>query len=1542
MESLKELKELGLALGYDGASLQDFIHDQQESQRAERQYSREAKRAEIENAKEQREHERELKRLADIEEEKKRAHEKMLAELDHDEKVKQIELQKAKELSALEFTRTVELSEAKLKQEDAEHRHKLELIETQARFPVAAPVPAPRTVSSRTPKLPYFEETVDDMDAYLQRFERYATSQSWPKDEWAVHLSALLKGKALDVYSRIAPHEAMKFDVLKEALLKRFEMTEDGFRKRFRNCRPELGETFMQFSTRLARYIDRWLDLSKTDKTFEGLLNLMLKDQFMQSCGKELRLFLRERIPKTIDEMSELADQFREARGGNIIPLINKSKRWDNSEKANSDAASAPVHQEMKPKDSVPKGKKDKRCFLCDKIGHFAYECKLKQKALAFEAAANSGSQQHSYDNSSYRGQSRGQGRGPYRGRGNRFNRGRGSGQAMAVQETDVKEGNVSHDNVGCSILSPTLTETAAIVSSACENQIFHPPRMPVSQGKVNGHVVTLLRDTGCSGVVIKRELVKDEQLNGKSQLCVLIDGTKLQAPVANVHIDTPYYTGNVEAWCMNNPVYDLILGNIEGARLPGEPDPHWNLTQAVQTRAQKKEESKPYSKLKVPDSLLTTATPEEIKLAQQADNTLGKVREVLKSGEEKISKGGGRSWFVNKNGLIYRKFKPSSDQDQATSQLVVPMKYRTTVLQLAHETLMAGHFSTKKTSSRILSEFWWPGCQADCGRFCKSCDMCQRTYPKGKVPKAPLGDMPLVDIPFQRIAVDIVGPLDPPSYKKNRYILTIVDYATRYPEAIPLPGIEAERVAEALVDVFSRVGVPREMLTDLGTQFTSELMHEVSRLLSIRQLTTTPYHPMCNGLVEKFNGTLKQMLKKMCSEQPKDWDKYINALLFAYREVPQDSLGFSPFEMLYGRSVRGPMAILKELWTQDVPDPEIKTTYQFVFDLKEKLEKTCQMAQENLKTSSARYKKYYNSKARDRQLKAGDKVLVLLPTSNNKLLMQWKGPFVVTRKMSPLDYKVDVYGKVKPFHINMLRLYTERLNTDEQKDSNVLAEVSVAIIDIDQEEEEQDRNNSESTEIPSLTQCEQKESFEDINLSRELCPEQGTEMKKILQEFPDVFTDLPGKTDLVECDIKLTSTDPVKVKQYPMPYSMTEEVKKEVQQMEKMGVIEHSESPYSFPIVMVKKKDGTNRCCIDFRQLNRITLFDAEPMPNAEEMFAKLAGHKYFSRLDLTKGYWQVPMSDKSKKLTAFSTPQGLFQFRTMPFGLVIAPAVFSRLMRKLLDNMDNIDNFIDDILVFTMTWPEHVDVLCELFRRLRCAGLTAKPSKTFIGYRSLECLGHLLGNDRLQPNPEKVIAVENADRPSTKKQVKAFIGLVGFYRKFIPNFSVIAAPLTDLMRKGQPTRVKWTEIQEHAFNSLKKALTMSPILKLPNVSEMFILRTDASDRGIGSVLLQEEVGVKWPVAYASRKLLPREESYATVEKECLALVWSIQKFQRYLYGKHFIVETDHQPLLYLNKAKVSNARLMRWALLLQPYRFTVHAIKGSENVGADYLSRQ
>ena len=230
------------------------------------------------------------------------------------------------------------------------------------------------------------------------------------------------------------------------------------------------------------------------------------------------------------------------------------------------------------------------------------------------------------------------------------------------------------------------------------------------------------------------------------------------------------------------------------------------------------------------------------------------------------------------------------------------------------HESAFSGHLGAKKTKVRILPNFLWPGLLQDVIRFCRSCDMCQRTAKRGSIKKVPLGSMPLIDTPFKKVSVDIGGPIAPPSEALHRYILTLVDYAARYPEAVPLNKITTEAVAEALLDIYSRVGIPEEVLMDQGTQFMSECMQELSRLLSIKGLTSTPYHPICNGLVERWNGTLKPMLKRLCQDQLKLWHRLINPVLFAYREVPKESTGFSPFQLLYGRSVRGPGTILKEL----------------------------------------------------------------------------------------------------------------------------------------------------------------------------------------------------------------------------------------------------------------------------------------------------------------------------------------------------------------------------------------------------------------------------------------------------------------------------------------------------------------------------------------------------------------------------------------------------------------------------------------------------
>ena len=452
---------------------------------------------------------------------------------------------------------------------------------------------------------------------------------------------------------------------------------------------------------------------------------------------------------------------------------------------------------------------------------------------------------------------------------------------------------------------------------------------------------------------------------------------------------------------------------------------------------------------------------------------------------------------FYKKNGLLYRKHQETKT-GRSFNQLVVPKELRRQVMSVNHESAFSGHLGAKKTEVRILPNFFWPGLRQDVIRFCRSCDVCQRTVKRGSVKKVPLGSMPLIDTPFKRVAVDIVGPIAPPSEAGHRYILTLVDYATRYPEAVPLKKITTEAVAEALLDIYSRVGIPEEVLTDQGTQFMSECMQEVSRLLSIKGLTSTPYHPICNGLVERWNGTLKSMLKRLCQDQPKQWHRLINPVLFAYREVPQESTGFSPFQLLYGRAVRGPGTILKELWTKEVNIPEVKSSYEYVTELRERLEDSLKLAQEELEKSQKRYKRYYDRKAKPRRLEVGDRVLILLPTDSNKLLMQWRGPYTVESRVGANDYRVKMGSKMKTYHVNMLKKYISRepegnVVPVDDTDGATIAVAGVIHQDVD----------PELGEVPDLEG--------DVKLGDELPEDQRRVLKDLVRRYPDVFTDMPG-----------------------------------------------------------------------------------------------------------------------------------------------------------------------------------------------------------------------------------------------------------------------------------------------------------------------------------------------------------------------------------------------------------------------------------------------
>ncbi|VDI44693.1 Hypothetical predicted protein [Mytilus galloprovincialis] len=446
---------------------------------------------------------------------------------------------------------------------------------------------------------------------------------------------------------------------------------------------------------------------------------------------------------------------------------------------------------------------------------------------------------------------------------------------------------------------------------------------MPVAKGKLGNRVVTVLRDTGCNGVVIKKSLVSIDCFLDDYQTCVLADGSSVKVPIAIITIDSPYYQGEVKAWCMEQPLYDVIIGNIDGAREPYDPDISPSVS--VVTRQQAKKRDNPYPKLKVPGSIKDVSL-EDIEYEQQSDASLSKLRQYVAEGRNFEKTNGTKVNYILKKKLMYREFmSPKVENGKLFRQLVVPEVYRSDVMKLAHESLMAGHMATRRTVYRVLSEFYWPGVESDVKRYCQSCDICQRTVPKGKQVRAPLGKTPIIDVPFRRVAVDIVGPLVPVTDKGNRYILTLVDYATRYPEGVALPSIETERVAEALIDIFCRVGFPREMLTDMGAQFTSNLMSE-----------------------------------RLCAERPRDWDKYLGPALFAYREVPQESVLFSPFELVYGWPVRGPMTILKELWTREITDPEVRSTYEYVINLRERLESTCELVKQNLEKASRKQSRIY------------------------------------------------------------------------------------------------------------------------------------------------------------------------------------------------------------------------------------------------------------------------------------------------------------------------------------------------------------------------------------------------------------------------------------------------------------------------------------------------------------------------------------------------------------------------------------------------------
>ena len=858
---------------------------------------------------------------------------------------------------------------------------------------------------------------------------------------------------------------------------------------------------------------------------------------------------------------------------------------------------------------------------------------------------------------------------------------------------------------------------------------------------------------------------------------------------------------------------------------------------------------------------------------------------------------------FLWEKGLLFKTV--TTHVFEVVKLLVLPKSFRKRVMDLAHEKL--NHMGSRRVLSLLRQKFDWPGIGQDVIRHCRTCPVCQKCS-KPQARKVPMVERKVMSEPFESMAFDIVGPM-PKGKGGHRFLLTCVCMASRWPEAIPLRSITASAVAQGMVEVFSRTGIPLQLVSDQGSQFVGKVVSKLCKSLNIDRIQTSPYRPEGNGVVERMHGTLGAMLTKAASSGL-DWVGQVPFALFALRSAPNRDTGFSPFELTYGRYVRTPLDILHQGWAQqDFAELDTDEWAQWLTD---RLECWHDVARERGECASSERKKEFDKKALERVLEEGDWVLCRVPGMVPKLKESWHGPYQVLEKLNRVNYKVEVgKGRQKVLHINNMKKYQVRGEA-------VLRMAVVA------EEVGEDM----AVGLKMYGKCED---FDE------------GQVELLKQEYPNVFSDIPGTTDVCELTIRTGDHPPIASGPYRVPDRLKEEVKQEIDNLVEMGVATPSHSPWASPIVPVTKKDGKIRLCIDYRKLNSITEPDPYYMTTLDEILEKVGESGCLSKLDLSKGFYQIGIEEESVEKTTFVSPFGKYCFQKMPFGLKNAPALFQRTMEEVLRGCYQFAApYIDDILVFSKNGVEHVSQLRQVLDALSKHGLTIKINKCEFGKTRLEYLGHLIGGGQVAVPRHRATAMEEFRKPETKKQLRSFLGAMSYYRRFVKNFANYSGILSLATAKSAPSVVDWSGERLEAFNYLKGSLVSVCVLTIPSQEDCFVIHSDASGLGVGATLNVVREGVELPVAFFSRQLQGAEKRYSATELEALAIFKAINFWDHFLYGQTFEVYTDHKALVSLLKSKRLNKRLYEWMLKLMEFSCTILYKPGKDNLDADGLSRQ
>lgn len=1380
-------------------------------------------------------------------------------------------------------------------------------------------------VSRQIALVPQFRES--EVDSYFNAFERIAATLHWPKEVWPLLLQCKLVGKAQEVCASLTIEDSLNYDVVKATVLRAYELVPEAYRQKFRNCGKNINQTYGEFAREKGLLFDKWCQASKV-ANFAQLRELLLLEEFKNCIPEKIGVYLNEQKVTALSEAAVLADEFA---------LTHKTVFSSPARQRRSNSGERGIRAPKSPRRNFSGAEGKIECFYCHATGHRIAVCPVLKRNGGKTAKGS----EKDVKNPSAVGliQTR-----------------TSINQNLAVEDIDED-------------FKPFVTEGSVVLTS---NAVVPVP-------------ITILRDTGAKHSFIRSGVLpfSDETYCGSDILVWGIKMSVIRVPVHAVNLSSPLVSGPVQVGVRAQlPVsgVDFILGNdLAGKRVFPSPEVIENPTASecdfsaastmpsvfpacAVTRAQARrlgdvvdisdsfmvgsddppglrtdEKCPAVSQVEIDDAGMSLSVDKsQLVEAQQSDSTLTLALSIAQTGkdsERPVS-------YLFDDGVLVRQWMPGSGlESEAVYQIVVPQKFRSQVLSLAHDHSLAGHLGIRKTYRRILRYFYWPGLKSDVGKFCRSCHVCQVTgKPNQVIPAAPLHPIPVLGEPFEHVIVDCVGPL-PKTKSGHQYILTMMCSATRFPEAVPLRTLKARPIVKAMVKFFSTFGLPKRIQTDQGSNFLSKVFAQVMSELAVKHQTSSAYHPESQGALERFHQTLKSMLRKFCSGSNREWDEGLPLLMFAVRETVQESLGFSPADLVFGHTVRGPLRLLREKWLAD-PASQSRNILDYVSSFREKLHKACELARESLAATQFRMKERFDRKTVARVFHPGDEVLVLLPVPGPSLQAKFSGPYVVESKLSDTDYVIktpDRKKKSRVCHINMLKIYHVRESPVEVP--TVSAVVNVMSSTYSPEEDGLDDKHG-SIPCARLKNAEVLAGLDDF-LSH--LPESGkNEICVLIKENMVLFGDVPTQTHVLSHDIDVGDHKPLKQHAYRVNPTKRAVMLKEADYLIAHGFAVPSSSPWSSPSLLVPKSDQTPRFCTDYRRVNAITKPDSFPLPRMEDCVDRVGSAKYVTKLDLLKGYWQVPLTSRASEISAFVTPDYFLQYTVMPFGLRNAPATFQRLMSKVLHGVKNCEVYLDDIVAYSSSWSDHVESLRQIFARLRDASLTLNLAKCEFGKAFVTYLGKTVGQGQVRTVTAKVQAILDFPPPQTRRDLRRFLGMSGYYRAFCKNFAAVVAPLTNLVSPLIP--FVWSSDCQSAFESAKALLCSAPVLAAPDFTRPFKLEVDASACGAGAVLLQEDGrSIDHPVSYFSKKFVKHQLHYSTIEKEALALLLALQHFEVYLGSSPLpvVVFSDHNPLVFLSRMRNNNQRLMRWSLLLQDFNIEIRHKKGTDNVLADALSR-